>query len=130
MIRKRGLGPHMALISANALKVIEDVQQNHLLLCEELTIEELTLMEQMVVIPNVESGRVFPDRRNGIPDDQGSPVNNNFLRMQARRHLDEVAFCHGMNSGELEAHFERSIVLGDCSLCEWFERSRRGPVAL
>lgn len=118
-------GVLIAQISADALKVIENLRQDHSLLCEELT-----LMEQIAAIPNVELRKVFLDQRINVSDDKEMLTNNNFLRMQTRRRLDEVAFCHEMSSGELKTHLERSIVLGDCLLCEWFVRSEHGIVAL
>lgn len=118
-------GVYAVPMSVDALKLIEDLRKDHLLLCEELT-----MIEQITIIPNSELKKVLLDRAGGVSDTQETPTNNNFLRMQIRRHLDEVSFCHGMGSGELKAHLERSIVLGDCLLCEWFVRSERGFVAL
>ena len=109
----------------DSLKTIEALRQDHLLLCDELTIAE-----QIDTIPNVELRKVILDQRSGISNDQKTSMNNNFLRMQVRRRSDEVAFSHGMSSGELKTHLERSIVLGDCLLCEWFVRSEHGIVAL
>lgn len=48
--------------------------------------------------------------------------------MQARRQFDEIAFCHAMATDELKTHLERTIVKGDCFLCEWFGRSEKGEL--
>lgn len=92
----------------DALKVIEGLRLDYLLLCEELNVGELSSAGARVD---------RPDRRSREPG----------ARMQTRRHLDEISFGHGMGPDELKAHLERSMVLGDCSLCEWFGRSKRAP---
>ncbi len=99
-------GVHMAQISADALIVIEGIKQDHLLLCEELT-----FMEQIAAIPNIE-----------LQKDRETLTQNNFLRMQSRRRLDEAVFYHAMDPNELKAHLEQQIALGDCLLCEWFKK--------
>ena len=46
--------------------------------------------------------------------------------MQMTRRRDEVAYSHAMGANELKQHLERSIVPGDCSMCEWFGRFEKG----
>ncbi len=46
--------------------------------------------------------------------------------MQMDRWQDEVAFSHEMSSAVLKEHLERLAVAGDCLLCEWFGRFKRG----
>ncbi len=43
--------------------------------------------------------------------------------MQMGRRHDEIVFGHAMDDVDFKAHLERSVVPGDCQLCEWFKRS-------